>query len=125
MSGPCSSRVPWIAVIYADWECARAPDPAAVLDVATQLEECRGVLIDTWDKGCVTTSDCQWKAAIQRIQDSGRLVALAGSLDQTAIERLRPLRPDIFAVRGAACIGGDRRADIDPDRVAALVRAIH
>ena len=124
MSGPWASQVPWIAVIYADWESARAPDPEEVLDIAAQLDECRGVLIDTWDKGRVTSIDGTWKRTIERIHDSGRLVALAGSLDQAAIERLRPLEPDIFAVRGAACARGDRLAEIESDRVAGLLRAI-
>ena len=40
-----------------------------------------------------------------------------------AIDRLRPLRADLFAVRGAACVSGDRLGSIDSRRVAALVRA--
>ena len=59
---------------------------------------------------------------VRRARDAGRLVALAGGLDLAAIARLAPLRPDLFAVRGAACIGSDRRATVDPDRVADLVR---
>ena len=51
-------------------------------------------------------------------------MALAGGLDAAAIARLAPLRPDLFAVRGAACRHGDRLAAVDPDRVALLVRAI-
>jgi uncharacterized protein (UPF0264 family) len=50
-------------------------------------------------------------------------VALAGSLDVAGIRRLRPLDPDIFAVRGAACRGGDRNGPVDPERVARLVEA--
>ena len=38
-----------VAVIYADWFHAGAPDPAHVLSVATQTP-CRAVLVDTWDK---------------------------------------------------------------------------
>ena len=52
------------------------------------------------------------------------LLTLAGGLDAAAIARLAPLRPDLFAVRGAACRDGDRLAVVDPDRVALLVRGI-
>jgi uncharacterized protein (UPF0264 family) len=42
-----------------------------------------------------------------------------------AIRDLRGmLDPDWFATRGAACVGGERNAAIDPDRVARLVEAL-
>jgi (5-formylfuran-3-yl)methyl phosphate synthase len=115
----------WIAVVYADWERAEAPDPESLIDVAEQIDDCRGVLIDTWDKSRATLIDRSWQRPIDRIRESGRLVALAGRLDANAIARLRDLNPDIFAVRGAACQHGNRLGPIDTDRVAMLSRAIN
>jgi len=113
----------WVAVVYIDWQAAMAPDPDAVIREAAEIDECRGVLFDTWDKSRRECLDLSWKRRIARIRESSRFVALAGSLDASAIVRLAALEPDIFAVRGAACRGGDRHAAIDPKRVVRLVRA--
>jgi uncharacterized protein (UPF0264 family) len=115
----------WVAVIYADWKQAGSPDPDSLIDVAIQINECRGVLIDTWDKSRATTIDCTWKPSIDRIREAGRFVALAGALDASAIRRLKSLNPDIFAVRGAACQGGDRLAPVESERVAILAQTVH
>ncbi|MFO0954649.1 MAG: (5-formylfuran-3-yl)methyl phosphate synthase [Isosphaeraceae bacterium] len=113
----------WVAVIYADWERADAPAPGRVLDVALKTEDCAGVLIDTWDKSKPSPIDLTWREWVDRARSSGLLTAVAGGLDAAAIERLAPLRPDIFAVRSAACYGGDRLAGVDPFRVSQLARA--
>jgi uncharacterized protein (UPF0264 family) len=119
---------PWIAVVYADWECAQAPHPDAIREVALEAGDCAGILIDTWDKSRPSplADDTEWRrwfAASRR----GRpmLIALAGGLDGESIRRLSPLGPDLFAVRGAACTGGDRNGRIDPGRVERLVRIVH
>jgi (5-formylfuran-3-yl)methyl phosphate synthase len=118
----------WIAVVYADWTRARAPDPDAILEVALQADDCAGILIDTWDKSGPgpLSADAIWHRWFARARQGRRpfLITLAGGLDATSIARLAPLRPDFFAVRGAACSAGDRRATIDRGRVARLVRAI-
>jgi uncharacterized protein (UPF0264 family) len=113
----------WVAVVYLDWGAARAPDPDDVIQAAAEIENCRGVLFDTWDKSRLIGYDPSWARRIARVRKAGRFVALAGSLDVAAIRRLRPLEPDVFAVRGAACRGEDRHAAIDPQRVARLVEA--
>jgi (5-formylfuran-3-yl)methyl phosphate synthase len=113
----------WVAVVYLDWERARAPDPDAIIRVAGEIEDCAGVLFDTWDKSVRTGVDSRWERWFARVRESGRFIALAGSLNAGAIRQLRELEPDVFAVRGAACYGGDRRAAIDPERVARLVEA--
>jgi uncharacterized protein (UPF0264 family) len=123
-AGQRSDQVGWIAVIYADWQTAGAPEPESVVDVSVRLHSCVGVLIDTWDKKGPGLASRDWSKTIGRVRTAGRMVAIAGSLDRAAIERLRMLEPDYFAVRGAACIGGDRNAEIDPDRVASLLEAI-
>jgi (5-formylfuran-3-yl)methyl phosphate synthase len=110
----------WIAVIYADWERAEAPDPESILDVALASDHCSGVLVDTWDKARPSPVDLSWRPLFDRVWLAGKLSALAGRLDFEAIDRLGSLRPDLIAVRGAACQGGDRSAAIDPARVSAL-----
>jgi len=123
LSNFASSGPAWVAVIYVDWQAARAPDPDAIIRALGAIDECRGVLFDTWDKSRCSGIDLTWEPHVERVRDSGRFVALAGSLDAEAIGRLARLRPDIFAVRGAACRGGDRLAAIDPERVARLSHA--
>ena len=113
----------WVAVAYADWQTAGAPRPADVLDAAVRAGDCAGVLVDTWDKSAAGPVDLGWTPWFERARGHGRFTALAGRLDLGAIRRLAPLRPDVIAVRGAACYGGDRRAAVDPARVAALARA--
>jgi uncharacterized protein (UPF0264 family) len=115
---------PWVAVAYADWQTARAPRPEEILDIASGVPECIGLLVDTWDKSRHGGVDLSWSPLVTRAQESGRLVALAGRLDEASIRRLAPLRPDLFAVRGAACLGGDRMAPIDRERVATLSRLV-
>ena len=113
----------WVAVVYIDWQAARAPAPEAVIEAASAIDACHAVLFDTWDKSKCPGMDLTWKQQVDRVRASGRLVALAGSLDAAAIRRLAPMSPDIFAVRGSACASGDRLGPIDPERVAILARA--
>ena len=114
----------WVAVVYLDWEAACAPHPDAIIDAAAETPECHAVLFDTWSKTSGARLDRSWKPRIDGVRDSGRLVALAGSLDAAAIARLRVWQPDILAVRGAACAEGDRLGSIDAVRVARLAEAV-
>lgn len=115
---------PWIAVIYADWQMASAPDPQAVLLEALDDAHMAGVLLDTSDKTRPIRIDDRWVKLIEQVRRAGKLMALAGGLDVESISRLGPLAPDIIAVRGAACRDGNRRAEVDPRRVAALARMV-
>ncbi len=114
----------WVAVVYLDWEAASAPHPDLIIDAAAEIPECRAVLFDTWRKSSAARLDRSWKQRVERVRDSGRLVALAGSLDAAAISRWKVWQPDIFAVRGAACAECDRLGPIDVTRVARLVEAV-
>lgn len=111
---------PWVAVIYADWREAGAPDPRSIVRAAREAG-CPGVLIDTWGKRAPSPVDASWRGLIEEIRSAVGLVALAGGLNPERIARLRPLGPDLFAVRGAACAGGDRRGTVEASRVAELV----
>ena len=114
---------PWIAVIYADWIDARAPEPASIIAEARRAG-CAGVLVDTWGKKPAEARvDLSWRKTVERIQAEVGLVALAGGLDRDRIVALRSLNPDVFAVRGAACRAGDRHAEVIAARVADLARA--
>lgn len=112
----------WVAVAYTDWRCAQAPRPEAVLDEALAAG-CAGILFDTWAKSQPSELGEANLSLVERARSAGLLVALAGGLTEADIHRLRFLEPDYFAVRGAACAGGDRRGTIDRDRVARLVAA--
>jgi (5-formylfuran-3-yl)methyl phosphate synthase len=114
----------WVAVVYLDWEAAACPHPDAIIAAAAEMPECRAVLFDTWHKSSRARLDRSWKPRVERIRESGRSVALAGSLDAAAIASLKAWQPDIFAVRGAACAEGDRLGHIDAGRVARLVEVV-
>lgn len=113
----------WIAVAYADWRKAAAPPPEVVLDAARDAS-CAGVLVDTWDKGQPSPLDGSWVPWVDRARRLGLQVALAGGLDELAIRRVAFLRPDLIAVRGAACERGNRLGPIDPGRVAHLAALV-
>jgi uncharacterized protein (UPF0264 family) len=113
----------WVAVIYADWDRANAPPPDDVISVAPSVG-CAGILVDTWDKTARSQARFLDEHWLHRVQRLGLFLAVAGGLDAGAIARLMPLRPDLFAVRGAACVGGDRHAAIDALRVTDLARAL-
>jgi uncharacterized protein (UPF0264 family) len=113
-----------VAVAYADWGRAAAPPPADVCAFACE-RHFGAFLLDTCGKDGSTLLDwCSLPELIemrQRCRGSGVPVALAGSLGVEQMGALRPLDPDWFAVRGAACRGGRRTAPIDAGRVRRLV----
>ena len=76
------SAVPaWVAVVYIDWQAARAPLPRPSSRRPAAIDACHGVLFDTWDKSKGPGIDLTWKPQVDRVRSSGRFVALAGSLD--------------------------------------------
>lgn len=116
-----------VAVIYADNVVAQAPDPDKILSVAQQLE-LDTLLVDTFDK---TNGDLFQHLSLQAltsIVDAARQaqmrVALAGSLSFATIPQALTLLPDWIAVRGAACLRGERQASIDSSCVRRLARSL-
>jgi uncharacterized protein (UPF0264 family) len=113
-----------VAVAYADWQRAGAPAPAQVCAFVC-ARRWGAFLIDTWRKDGTTLLDWLPFDELQELRDrcrgAGVAVALAGSLGAEQLRPLHPLRPDWFAVRGAACRDGRRIATIDADRVRRLV----
>ncbi|WP_165231440.1 (5-formylfuran-3-yl)methyl phosphate synthase [Aquisphaera insulae] len=114
----------WIAVAYADWKSAGAPSPDEVLEAATESDAISGLLLDTWSKACPLRIDPELVAWSRRVRATGKRLAVAGGLDAAAIPGVACLRPDIVAVRGAACGGGDRRSFVEPERVAKLAMLV-
>ena len=122
-----------VFVAYADWQCAQAPPVEEVVALA-----CRRpgsvLLIDTHCKdaqfGKQRPTLLDWlpmpsiKDLRARCQESRVRLALAGSLGRTEIETLLHVRPDWFAVRGAACDANDRASAIQTEKVRALVELI-
>ncbi|MFO0811517.1 MAG: (5-formylfuran-3-yl)methyl phosphate synthase [Gemmataceae bacterium] len=115
-----------VAVAYADWAAAESPDPAKVAAFAAE-RRMAAFLIDTFAKNGRTLLDAlsldDIAGMVALCRQAGVPVALAGSLGVTEIDRLRDVRPDWFAVRGAACDGG-REGSIDARRVAVLARLV-
>jgi uncharacterized protein (UPF0264 family) len=110
----------WIAVAYADAEAAHAPDPESVVAAAAETA-CRGVLFDTWGKGSGSLLDhvyvVRLEALCARARSAGLLVALAGRLTAANLVDVVGIRPDVVAIRSAACADGRRSAPICAERV--------
>ena len=115
-----------VLVAYADHDRAGSPEPEWLAERAVALHF-PAFLFDTAVKDGTTLLDWVAPAALARIRfrlaEAGIAVALAGSLDESAIRRLAALSPDWFAVRGAVCEGG-RGGTLSADRVRRLKQVI-
>src|SRR5262249_8500279 len=119
------------AVAYADAVRAAAPPPVAVVDFARRYgrrSRVRAVLFDTFHKDGSTLLDWlpgeELPGMVGTCRSAGVKVALAGSLAAREIDRLGGVRPDWFAVRGAACDGG-RDGAVSEQRVRDLADLVH
>jgi (5-formylfuran-3-yl)methyl phosphate synthase len=119
----------WVAVIYADWQSAGAPSPDAIVDQVLSSgsstgHEIAGVLVDTWSKKSGRLLDSlsveQLQQLAECVQRSGRFFAVAGRLTAEMLPELVAVRPDIVAVRSAACRGEDRTLSVDTAAVQML-----
>lgn len=113
----------WVAVSYVDHDRAGAPSPSAVRDASIDRPDCIGLLLDTWDKSRPADYSGFSPDWFDPVRRSGRFVALAGGLGLGDFDRLSALRPDLLAVRGAACEGGERGGSVCRARVRRLVDA--
>jgi hypothetical protein len=116
-----------VAVAYVDWKRAESPAVKDVLDFA-EKNNWPVVLLDTFVKDGPTLLDwlsnneiCQIKSFCR---SAGIKLALAGSLNLDQLISLRPIRPDWFAVRGAACLQGLRKRHVDAAAVRRLVNSL-
>jgi len=118
---------PMIAVAYADHARVGAPPPTDVLAWALE-HHAAGLLIDTGLKDgrglFAHLNDDEVQTLCTRAQADGLLVALAGSLRLVDFPRCIDLRPDVIAVRGAACADGVRNQAVSGPAVKALADVI-
>lgn len=115
-----------VAVVYADWKGAMAPEPTDVLDAAAEME-CPALLIDTWNKSAGMLFD-YWpvdslSAFLEAVRRHEMRAVLAGSLTGENAVRAAALGPDLIAVRGAACSAG-RNSTVCAERVRELKRTV-
>jgi uncharacterized protein (UPF0264 family) len=115
-----------VGVAYADWLAADSPEPDAVLAAAVELG-CPALLIDTWDKSDGSLFD-HWRPSslatfVRTAQTFNLTVVLAGSLVGESVAAAARLRPDLIAVRTAACVAG-RRSSVSCEKVHALRQTV-
>ncbi len=115
-----------VAVIYADWQSASAPEPSQVYELLSH-PRCGALLVDTWDKSqgslLAHWSKEELAEMISTARQHNKLAVVAGSLTAKDIPQLLALGPDVIAVRGAAT-GGDRRGMLDSACVRQLVALV-
>ena len=88
---------------------------------------CPALLVDTWDKTSGGLFD-HWSAEetgifVRKVRSHRMIAVLAGSLTGDSMNLAMRLRPDLVAVRTAACKSG-RRGTISRQRVHDLRQAI-
>ena len=122
-----------VLVAYADWQCAQAPPleevfalamdhPGSVMLLDTHCKDAntknkRPTLLDWLPASDVVDLCCRARAAQVKI-------ALAGSLGFDEIRTLKSASPNWFAVRGAVCSAGERRAEVQVEKVSQLVELL-
>jgi uncharacterized protein (UPF0264 family) len=115
-----------VAVVYADWQLADAPEPEVVLSLAAEMR-CGAMLVDTFDKRGPGLLGLWSIDALARFVATTRarnlMVVLGGQVSAEQVDTLLPLEPDFIAVRGAVC-RGDRAGQLDPRRVERLHKRI-
>jgi (5-formylfuran-3-yl)methyl phosphate synthase len=124
---PSPNRIRRVAVAYADWQRARALPPAEILSAAVEAGA-DAFLVDTCGKETGSLFDALSVDDLERlsaaVRRGGLMFALAGSLRFEHLAALVNLRPDVIAVRGAACEGQCRSAGVSSASVRRLKGAI-
>lgn len=112
-----------VAVHYADAERCGGPSIDLLLAVGRRLG-LSAMLVDTYFKDRGALLDLLHPAELARLFTAARAVGMlcvaAGSLQAASFTTVCEARPDLVAVRGAACRGGDRLAAVSSTRVAML-----
>jgi len=105
----------WVSVCYADYERANAPAPTTVLAEGSAFGS-PVLLIDTFEKDSTDLLTWLSPAELQDLRDQtekvGMQLAFAGRLTASRLPEILELRPDIVAVRGAACESGNRGSHV-------------
>ncbi len=94
---------------YGDYKEILSINPIELIDVAKTVGA-DGVMIDTYQKSGKNLLNFmkydEISNFVKKAKENGLIVALAGSLGKNEILTLKNLKPDVFGVRGAVCIGG-------------------
>ncbi len=116
-----------VPAAYADWERSGAPPVEEVADFVA-AHHFPVMLIDTFEKdGRNVFSFLSAKRLCEIIAPlaaHGCQVALAGSLSDRDLAAVAEICPAWLAVRGAACVGGNRQSRVDVGRVRFLKNAL-
>ena len=104
-----------VAVAYADWREANAPDPWRVIEIASRVGA-KFFLIDTHDKRARSSLQVLEAQVLSELLESagqlGMTTVLAGKLRIEDIPAVVKMDVDILAVRGAVC-RTDRTGELD------------
>lgn len=109
-----------IPAAYADYSRVGGPGIEELLTLAIETRR-PYFLIDTAIKD--GRSLLNWCSAselsriIERCHQHGIGLAIAGSLRLDDLPIVKELRPDVVAIRGAACTNDDRQSVLDPQRI--------
>lgn len=116
-----------VAVVYADYAEVDAPRPDEILELA-RTTRCAALLVDTCLKDGRRLFDHAPAAVLRdlglRARAAGLWFVLGGSLDVDSFGVATSLKPDVVAVRGAACLGG-RNGSVRRGLVARLVAVLN
>ena len=111
-----------VAVVYADWQLAAAPNPAQVLALAAR-SSCQYLLVDTYHKQGPGTLECLGSPFLEQLLDQARQqslrTVLAGGLTPDSCRSIPWHLLDMVAVRGAVCTAG-RTGRVQQHLVAAM-----
>lgn len=109
LSAIVSEPIELVAVAYADWQLAKAPDPAQLIEAAA-AGGASTILIDTFDKsagGLLEIGGTDRVGAwVSAARSRGLGVALAGRLTAIDLPKVAAIGAQILGVRSAACEGG-------------------
>lgn len=116
-----------VAVAYADWRAARAPEPREVIAAAAAAGAAT-VLIDTFDKSGPGVVELLGIAGIAEwilaATSRGLRTAIAGRIRGEDLPELAATGPSVVGVRSAAC-GGLRLGRVRAEQVRRLVDTLH
>lgn len=101
-------QLDWVAVAYADDIAAGSPPISEVLSAGIRAN-CRGLLIDTFDKSAGRLTDFLTRGCLEELayeaHEAKMFLAVAGRLRVEDLELLRDCPIDVVGVRTAACAG--------------------
>lgn len=120
-------EIKWIAVIYADTTMADSIDRYEILEHSVKLK-LDGILIDTFSKTNKWTWNHGWAGFCQQVVSRNLNLALAGGMNKERIRKIGSGHADWFAVRGAACLNGNRALRVSfrkTNELSKLVRTLN